>query len=127
MTVRRAVDLTIVTTTLSWAPHVDALGWNFLVDTLPHHDNVSLIEGDYYGKTFGHFTFLLELQQHMGISNLTEKRLKSVKQSAVSDHLLECNRWWDFDHFDILVSYVNKFRKFRILRKIYCLNETNPS
>ena len=46
----------------------------------------------------------------MGISNLTEKRLKSVKQSAVSDHLLECNRWWNFDHFDILVSYVNKFR-----------------
>ena len=27
----------------------------------------------------------------MGISNLTGKRLKSAKQSAESDHLLECN------------------------------------
>ena len=40
----------------------------------------------------------------MGISNLTGKPLKCVKQSAVSDHLLECNCSIDFDHFDILVS-----------------------
>ena len=41
----------------------------------------------------------------MGISNLT-----GVKQSAVSDHLLECNFSIDFDHFDILASGANKFR-----------------
>ena len=41
----------------------------------------------------------------MGISNLT-----GVKQSAVSDHLLECNCSEDFDHFDILASGANKFR-----------------
>ena len=46
----------------------------------------------------------------MGISNLTGKRLKSVRQSAVSDHLLECNCSIDFDHFDILASDANKFR-----------------
>ena len=46
----------------------------------------------------------------MGISNLTGKRLKCVKQSAVSDHLLECNCSIDFDHFDILASDANKFR-----------------
>ena len=38
------------------------------------------------------------------------KRLKCVKQSAVSDHLLECNCPIDFDHFDILASDANKFR-----------------
>ena len=54
-------------------------------------------------------TFLLELK-HMGISNLTGKRLKSVKQSAESDHLLECNCSTDFDHFAILASDANKFR-----------------
>ena len=43
----------------------------------------------------------------MGISNLTEKHLKSAKQSAVSDHLLECSL--DFDNFDILSSDTNKF------------------
>ena len=42
----------------------------------------------------------------MSISNLTGKRLKSVKQSALFDHLLECNCSVYFDHFDILVSDV---------------------
>ena len=46
----------------------------------------------------------------MGISNLTGKCLKCVKQSAVSDHLLECNCLIDFDHFNILASNANKFR-----------------
>ena len=46
----------------------------------------------------------------MGISNLTGQRLKCVKQSAVSDHLLECNCSIDFDHFDILDSDANIFR-----------------
>ena len=46
----------------------------------------------------------------MGISNLTGNRLKCVKESAVSDHRLECNCSIDFDHFDILASDANKFR-----------------
>ena len=62
----------------------------------------------YYGKTYRHF--FTRAVEHMGISNLTGKRLKCVKQSAVSDHLLECNCSIDFDHFDILASDANKFR-----------------
>ena len=62
----------------------------------------------YYGKTYCHF--FTRAAEHMGISNLTGKRLKCVKQSAVSDHLLECNCSIDFDHFDILASDANKFR-----------------
>ena len=46
----------------------------------------------------------------MGISNLTGKCLKSVKQSAVSDRLLKCNCLIDFDHSNILASDANKFR-----------------
>ena len=72
----------------------------------------------YYGKTYCHvFTRTAE---HMGISILTGKCLKGVKQSAVSDHLLECNCSIDFDHFDILASGTNKFRlliKERLLIK----------
>ena len=45
----------------------------------------------------------------MGTSNLAENHLKCVKQSAVSDHLLECNFSM---HFDILASDANKFRLF---------------
>ena len=44
----------------------------------------------------------------MGISNLTEKCLKCVKKSAVSDHRLECNCSIDFDHFNILASNANR-------------------
>ena len=46
----------------------------------------------------------------MVISNLTGKRLQCVKETAVSDLLLECNCSKDFDHFDILASDANKSR-----------------
>ena len=62
----------------------------------------------YYGKTYRHF--FTSAAEHMGISNLTGKRLKSVKQSVVSDYLLECNCSTDFDYFHILASDTSKFR-----------------
>ena len=46
----------------------------------------------------------------MGISNLTGKHLKNVKQSAISDHLLQCNSTINFDNFDILAEESNKFK-----------------
>ena len=46
----------------------------------------------------------------MDISNLTGKHFKWVKQSPVSDHLLECNCSVHFDHFDILAFDTNRFR-----------------
>ena len=45
----------------------------------------------------------------MGVSNPTRKRLKNIKDSAVSDHLLRCNWTIGFDHFDILATDVTKF------------------
>ena len=46
----------------------------------------------------------------MCISNLTGKRVKNVKESADSDHLLQCDYTIDFDHFGILASDTNSFR-----------------
>ena len=43
----------------------------------------------------------------MNISNLCEKHLKSVKQPAVSNHLLECSCSIDFDNF----KYSSLWRK----------------
>ena len=43
-------------------------------------------------------------------------RLKCVKQSAVSDHLLECNYSIDFDHLDIHLDAFDANR-FRLLIK----------
>ena len=62
----------------------------------------------YYGKTYHHY--FTRTAEYIGIFNLTEKGLKSVKKSAVSDHILECNYSIDFDLFDILVSDTKKIR-----------------
>ena len=45
----------------------------------------------------------------MGVSNLTGKRLKNIKDAVVSDHLLKYNCTIDFDYFDILATDVSKF------------------
>ena len=46
----------------------------------------------------------------MAISNLLEKRLEIVKQSAISDHLLQCNCTINFDDFDFLAEESNKLK-----------------
>ena len=61
----------------------------------------------YYGKTYHHF--FTRATEQMGIPNLIGK-LKSVKQSAVPDHLPQCNCSIYFDYFDTLASDTNKFR-----------------
>ena len=52
--------------------------------------------------------FLLELWEHVGVSNLTGKRLKNIQHSAVSDNLLKCHYTIDSDHFDILSTGASK-------------------
>ena len=71
----------------------------------------------YYGKTYRHFfTTAAEL---IGISNPTGKRLKNIKGSVISDHLLQCCCTFDFGHFDILATVVSKFEKMRGQNQIY--------
>ena len=59
----------------------------------------------YYEKTYQQF--FTRAAEHMGISNLTSKHVQNVKESAVSDHLLQCICAIDFDHFDVLASDTN--------------------
>ena len=61
-----------------------------------------------YGKTYRHF--FTRAAEHIGILSLIDKSVKSVKESAASDHLLQCDCTIDFDHFDILASNTNSFR-----------------
>ena len=51
----------------------------------------------------------------MGVSNLTGKRSKNIKDSAFSDHLVQYNCTIDFDHFEILATDV--VSKFNLLVK----------
>ena len=53
---------------------------------LVYRYSCSSCNATYYGKTYRHF--FTRAAEHMGISNLTGKRVKNVKESAVSDHLL---------------------------------------
>ena len=62
----------------------------------------------YYGKTYRHF--FTRAGEYMGNSKLTEKRVKNLKESAVSDHRLQCDCVFSFDDFDVLVSDANNFR-----------------
>ena len=75
---------------------------------LVYRYSCSSCNATYYGKTYRHF--FTRAAGHMGISNLTSKRVKNVKESAVSDHLLQCYCAIDFDHFDVLASDTNSFR-----------------
>ena len=84
----------------------------------------------YYGKTYQHF--FTRAAEHMGISNLTEKRVKNVKQSAVSDQLLQCDCSINFDNFDNLASETNNFKllikeSLLIMRDKPVLNRTTTS
>ena len=62
----------------------------------------------YYGKTFHHF--YIRAAEHMGIFNLTWKPLENVKQSAISDHLLQCNCAINFDDFNFSATDCNIFK-----------------
>ena len=76
----------------------------------------------YYGKTFRHF--YTRAAEHMGISNLTGKCLKTVMQSAISDQLLQCNCTIDFDDFDILAAESNIFKL--LLRESLLIKRDKP-
>ena len=51
--------------------------------------------------------FFTRATDHVGVSNLTGKRLKNVKNSAVLDYLLQCNCTVDFDHLFWLLTSAN--------------------
>ena len=60
----------------------------------------------YYRKMFQHF--FTRASEHMETSSLMGKRINSTKESAISDHLLQCDSPITFDDFDILASDSNK-------------------
>ena len=60
----------------------------------------------------------------MGISNLTEKRLKNIKESEMFDHLLQCNCTMNFDVFEILAVDCNKFKL--LLRENLLIKRNKP-
>ena len=60
----------------------------------------------------------------MGISNLTEKRVKNMKESVVSDHHLQCDYVISFDDFDVLAFETNNFRL--LIKESLSINGDKP-
>ena len=61
----------------------------------------------YYGETDRHLK--IRLEEHIGISPLTFKKVKLSAKSSIRDHLLFCNNDSSFDDFTILTQRTNKF------------------
>ena len=60
----------------------------------------------------------------MGISNLMKKNVKNKKESAVSDHRLQCDSVISFEDFDVLASDINNFRLF--ITESLLINRNKP-
>ena len=63
--------------------------------------------------------------EHTVVSNLTGKRLKNVKDSAVSSHLFQCNCTIDFDHLDILATDISKLNL--LVKESLLIKRSNPA
>ena len=61
----------------------------------------------YYDETDRHLK--VRSGEHIGISPLTFKKIKPSKESAIRDHLLNCNNILSFEEFTILGNRNNKF------------------
>ena len=68
--------------------------------------------------------FFTRAVEHMDVLNLIGKLLKNEKNTAVSNHLLQCICTIDFDHFDILAT-VSKFTL--LVKASLLLNMTTQS
>ena len=70
-------------------------------------DNILRCNTSYYGETDRHLK--IRLGEHISISPLTFKKVKSSSKSSICDHLLFCNHDPSFDDFTILAQGTNKF------------------
>ena len=79
-----------------------------LHSNLVYKFNCSVGNDIYYGKTKQHFK--VRTCEHLGITPLTGKKVKSPKESAVFDHIVHTGHDASFDDFVTLVKDCDEFR-----------------
>ena len=62
----------------------------------------------YYGKTKRHLKVII--CEHLGITPLTGKKVRSLEESAVFDHIIHTGHNASFDDFETLVKECHEFR-----------------
>ena len=78
-----------------------------LVPGVAYEYTCSRCNSSYYGETERHLK--VRFGEHIGISLLTFKKTKPSKQSAICDHLLECDNNPSFEDFTILAHGNKKY------------------
>ena len=68
----------------------------------------SCCNATYYGQTQRHF--FVRASEHLGITPLTGKLVKTPKKSAIFDHMLLDGHKASFDNFSILLKENNTFK-----------------
>ena len=68
----------------------------------------SYCNATYYGQTQRHF--LVRASEHLGITPLTSKFVKTPEKSAMFDHMLLDGHKASFDNFSILLKENNGFK-----------------
>ena len=106
----------------SWFCYKDSLKKEIRSDIICRY-TCSNCKVTYYGKTYRHF--FTRAAEHMGISNLTGKHLKSIKPSEVSEHLLECN--CSFCYSSLWCKQIQTLNKESLLIKHDQSQLTKPS
>ena len=76
-----------------------------LISSVVYKFQCGLCKEPYYGESIRHLD--LRSGEHIGVSRLTEKKVKPSNNTAICDHLLHCNFLTSFDNFSVL-SHENK-------------------
>ena len=118
------------------SPEISMVEKKTLILSLPYLGNISLqtrtrvvykymcgsCKSSYYGEADRHLK--VRCGEHIGISPLTSKKVKPLKESAICDHLLICNNFPSFDEFSILaLRIIDLFWKSK---KASSLNKISP-
>ena len=79
-----------------------------------------LCNKSYYSESIRHLD--IRPGEHIGVSPLTRKKVKSSKNSAVCDHLLHCNFLLSFDNF-IILAHENKKYLLEIKKSLLIMRD----
>ena len=78
-----------------------------LISGVVYKFQCGLCNESYYGESIRHLD--IRSGEHIGMSHLTGKKVKPSKNSAIYDHLLNCNFVPSFENFSILAHEKKKY------------------
>ena len=95
---------------------------DFLRSNLIYKFSCSCCNATYYGETERHL--FVRASEHLGITPLTQKRVKCPKKSAIVEHILMTGHQSSYDNFSIIAFDNNSF-KLR-LKESLLIKKDNP-